>query len=302
MSDSTYPIQMVARLTGLSVHVIRIWEQRYEAVQPKRTKGKRRMYSEREVDRLKLLRDATRTGHSIGQIARLPTPKLRELAKTSKGREVPEGTAVAHAEALIQEALSTIRTLDASAFEEVLRRANLGLGAHAVVRTVIAPLTQAIGVLWQEGKLRPVHEHFATAIIRNFLTNLTRPFGGTGAGSALVVATPAGQLHELGALLVRAAAATLGWRVTYLGASLPAAEIAAAALQQNARAVALSIVYPENDPSLAGELRELRACLPGTVAIIAGGRAAVGYQEILKSIGALLAESLDDLGEALAKA
>ena len=70
----------------------------------------------------------------------------------------------------------------------------------------------------------------------------------------LVVATPSGQLHELGALLVGAAAANLGWHVTYLGASLPAAEIAGAALQNRARAVALSLVYPEDDPTLEDEL------------------------------------------------
>ena len=81
----------------------------------------------------------------------------------------------------------------------------------------------------------------------------------------LVVATPAGQIHELGALLVGAAAANLGWHVTYLGASLPAAEIAGAARQNRARAVALSLVYPEDDPRLEGELTRLRESLPPEV-------------------------------------
>ena len=60
-------------------------------------------------------------------------------------------------------------------------------------------------------------------------------------------------------------AANLGWQVTYLGASLPAAEIAGAAQQRRARAVALSLVYPEDDPRLAGELTRLRESLPAEV-------------------------------------
>ena len=80
--------------------------------------------------------------------------------------------------------------------------------------------------------------------------------GGAGLGcdSCFLVATPAGQRHELGALMVAVAAATDGWKVTYLGADLPAAEIAATALQRKARAVALSIVHPVDDPNLPGEI------------------------------------------------
>ncbi|MBM3756002.1 MAG: cobalamin B12-binding domain-containing protein [Acidobacteria bacterium] len=81
---------------------------------------------------------------------------------------------------------------------------------------------------------------------------------------------PPGQLHELGALLAGAAAANLGWHVTYLGPSLPAAEIVGAARQNHARAVALSLVYPEDDPRLAVELAALRQSLPPEIALLAG--------------------------------
>jgi methylmalonyl-CoA mutase cobalamin-binding subunit len=111
----------------------------------------------------------------------------------------------------------------------------------------------------------------------------------------LVVATPSGQLHELGALLVGAAAANLGWHVTYLGASLPAAEIAGAARQNRARAVALSLVYPEDDPRLEGELSRLRELLPPEVALLAGGRAMPAYRAILARLGATLISDLRQL-------
>jgi methylmalonyl-CoA mutase cobalamin-binding subunit len=131
------------------------------------------------------------------------------------------------------------------------------------------------------------------------LGQMARPFAGTDQAPVLAVATPTGQLHELGALLVAAAAANLGWRVTYLGASLPAPEIAGAARQSRARAVALSLVYPEDDPALAGELTALREALPAEIALVVGGRAMPAYRAVLRQLGAVLIEDLAQLGTVL---
>jgi methylmalonyl-CoA mutase cobalamin-binding domain/chain len=111
----------------------------------------------------------------------------------------------------------------------------------------------------------------------------------------LVVATPAGQLHELGAVMVAAAAADAGWNVVYLGTSLPAAEIAGAAIQNRAKAVALSIVYPADDPNLPTELENLRRYLPPTTHILAGGRSAAAYDEVLDQAGARWTDDLTEV-------
>ena len=103
----------------------------------------------------------------------------------------------------------------------------------------------------------------------------------------------------MGALLVGAAAANLGWQITYLGTGLPAAEIAGAARQCQARAVALSLVYPDDDPSLEGELLRLRKALPIDVTLLAGGRAAAAYGAVLDRIGAIQVNDLAHLFTAL---
>jgi methylmalonyl-CoA mutase cobalamin-binding subunit len=108
-----------------------------------------------------------------------------------------------------------------------------------------------------------------------------------------VVATPRGQLHELGALLVAATAGSEGWRVTYLGPSLPADEIATAAVARQARAVALSIVFPCDDATLADELAELRHRLGEAMPLLCGGRGAEAYRPALERADAL---HLPDLG------
>jgi methylmalonyl-CoA mutase cobalamin-binding subunit len=95
------------------------------------------------------------------------------------------------------------------------------------------------------------------------------------------------------------AATNLGWKVIYLGASLPAADLAGAAMQNHARAVALSIIYPDDDPQLPEELLRLRKYLSPEIKILVGGRAANNYLAPLRRIGAELIEDLPSLFQTL---
>ncbi|PTX98535.1 MerR family transcriptional regulator [Opitutus sp. ER46] len=309
-AEFQHPIQVVVRRTGLSAHVIRIWEKRYGAVEPGRTATNRRLYSDEQIERLVLLRDLTRAGQSIGFVAKQPTEKLRELATAAgaaggasvaaasgataalaggggAARSVAVPTAGATPAELLEDCLAAVRALDAHALEQGLTRAETALGAQGMLRRVVAPLAQAIGEEWRAGGITVAHEHFASAVLRTYLAQAARGFAAGGSEPVLLVATPAGQLHELGALLVAAVAANLGWNVTYLGASLPAPEIAGAARQNRTRAVALSLVYPADDPRLEPELSRLRDLLPPEVRIIVGGQAAPAYRPVLDRIGAL---------------
>jgi methylmalonyl-CoA mutase cobalamin-binding subunit len=167
------------------------------------------------------------------------------------------------------------------------------------LQRLIGPLAWRLGDLWADGTLSAAHEHFASAAIRSFLAQAIKPSTLTPASPCLVAATPAGQMHELGAVLVAAAATNVGWRVVYLGASLPAAEIAGAVVQNRARALALSLVYPMDDAGLVQELLDLGRFLPAGVNILAGGRAARSYVEPLRRIGAVVSDDLGILLKAL---
>jgi MerR family transcriptional regulator, light-induced transcriptional regulator len=299
MSQANNPIRIVSRRTGLSAHVIRVWEKRYGAVQPVRTETNRRLYTEEQIERLSLLRDITRAGHSIGQVAKLPTAELQQLAAASCAPLHPATGEPSGSAPFLEQSLAAIQALDDRDLEGVFQRAETALGALGLLQKVISPLAQTIGERWRAGSLTAAHEHFASAVIRTYLGHAAKPFGLAESAPGLVVATPAGQLHEIGALLVGAAAANFGWRVTYLGASLPAAEIAGAARQRRARVVALSLVYPEDDARLAGELTLLRELLPSAVALVVGGRALPAYRATLEKIGAVAVETLGQLGQAL---
>ncbi len=237
MPEAHYPIQKAARLTGLSPQVIRIWEHRYRAVGPERTPTNRRLYSPRDLERLRLLREATHAGHSIGQMAQLSNDQLRALGLTAPSLEPPRtppslaaptvpAPAPPPLEAWLDECLASVRSLDGPALHATLQRAAAALGALGFLQRLAAPLSQALGDLWRQGEITAAHEHFASARLRVLLGHLAKPFGGSDRAPVLIVATPAGQLHELGALLVGALAANLGWLVTPLGASLPASDLA----------------------------------------------------------------------------
>jgi MerR family transcriptional regulator, light-induced transcriptional regulator len=298
---SSFSIHAAAERTGLSPHVIRAWERRYRAIQPERSAGKHRLYSEAEIQRLAMLSRAVRSGHSIGKIAALPTDELRALV-SSQAPASQAATEVGHDDASARfrdEALKAAARFDGVALDDTLRLAQREFGNQGLLRLIVAPLAQEIGERWRGGQLTAAHEHFFTASVRTFLGELTRQFATPLTAPRIIVGTPTGQLHELGAVMAAALAANLGWRSIYLGPGLPAHEFAGAALRNEAAAIALSIVYPEDDPNLPRELVDLARLLPPSTRILVGGRAARGYLDTLVRIGALYGASIDEFGEQL---
>ncbi|MEK0450738.1 MAG: hypothetical protein RL088_3006 [Verrucomicrobiota bacterium] len=296
MVNHGFPIAIAARRSGLSQHVIRAWEKRYGAIQPGRSGTKRRLYSDDEIERLQLLRRATQSGHSIGNIASLSTDDLRVLAVTDTGTRdsAPPDTA----DSLREASLEAIERLDGAGLEHILQSGLATLGRGPLMQRVIVPIIAEVGDKWEQGILRVAHEHCATSVIRTLLGNFVHAHSATSNAPVLVVTTPPGQLHELGALIAAATATDRGWKVLYLGPSLPAEEVAGAFAVSKADALALSIIYPADDPALPGHLRSIRKLLPNSP-IIAGGRSAHAYSAALSEIGATVCGSIPEIVRAL---
>jgi methanogenic corrinoid protein MtbC1 len=295
-----HPMRIVVLRTGLTPDLLRAWEKRYAVVTPTRSDGGQRMYSDADVERLTLLMRAVTGGRAISQVAKLPMRELRAIVEQDEAsvRATPAPAAALSSDAresMLATMLLAVERLDAEKLESTLRGAVLQLGIDDTLDGVITPLLLTIGLRWHEGLLRPAHEHLATAVVRRTLAWIME--NGTPAATApsLVVATLTGQIHELGGMLTAAAASSHGWRVLYLGVNLPADDIALAANHTRASAVALSFVYPTDDPAIAGALRSLRAALPASTTIIAGGSAAPSYAAALAAIGASRFGSIGEL-------
>ncbi|HSJ23769.1 MAG TPA: MerR family transcriptional regulator [Longimicrobiales bacterium] len=267
-----HPIGVVAERTGLTQEVLRVWERRYGVVTPARDAAGQRVYTDADVERLRLLRRATHGGRSIGSVVGLSTVELARLVQEDDAaRAVEVAGPGAGLDERVEAALRHVRVLDAMALETLLRRAAARVGAGVFLEELAAPFMRRVGEEWHGGRLTPAHEHLATSVLQRVLLGMVSALSPSEDAAALVVCTLSGDRHEVGVMLAAATAAAEGWRVVYLGADLPARDVVTAAVTSDAEAVAVSIVFVESVETMAAELRLVRGGLPLSVPVLVGG-------------------------------
>lgn len=269
--EAKYRVGMVSKMTGLSTHTLRMWEKRYVAVLPKRTEAGGRLYTDADVERLRLLRELVEAGHSIGGIAKLSDPDLRHMATSSPAP--PSQPTVQHLPELCSRVMKAIEQLQIQDAEQMLSRAALSTEPSEFLQKVVAPVLVEIGDRWQRGELRIAHEHAGSTVMRGLLFSLMRLYPAGNSRRRAVIATPAKEDHELGALMVAMLAAMHGWSVLYLGPDLPAEEIAYAVTDTHADLLMLSITNLKPKDAQR-EIAAVEAAIPERVKVLVGGRAA----------------------------
>jgi DNA-binding transcriptional MerR regulator/methylmalonyl-CoA mutase cobalamin-binding subunit len=288
----TYRIGAVARLTGLSEHLIRVWERRYQAVQPRRTDTGLREYSDADVNRLRLLKRATERGHAIGSVATLDDRQLDRIAgQPTTLAETRDAPPDAVSDELTASFVKAISAMDLSAAEEVIARADASLGSRATALGVLIPILHEVGSKWEAGQLSVAQEHAAAVVVRNYLGSAVRSLGRDEHAPTVLSCTPSGELHEFGALVAAVYAASHGLRVVYLGPNLPNEDLARAVRMLRARLVLLSAVARSR--GLEASLAEIRAELPARVQIVVGGAAAGRLRQVPAGVARL--ERIEDL-------
>jgi len=286
-----FPIGAVVEKTGLSAHVLRAWERRYGAVVPKRRDDGIRVYDDADIVKLRLLKRVTESGHGIGGVANLPTETLLELV-----RDEPETRARSDkgaAKRQMAECLKAVELMDSGRVHGLLMRSLVIMGSERFVEALVVPLLHRVGELWDDGSIFPAHEHLVSAALQRVLGWMMDQLEVDDGSPTIVTSTPTGQRHEMGALLSGVVAAEERWRVEYLGADLPAEDIARAVTRASATVVALSVIHSTDADSLFSELSGLREQLPGNVTILLGGKAISGQAEKLARMGVMW---LPDLG------
>ena len=299
-----HPIGYVAKQTGLSTHVLRVWEKRYGTVKPGRTPSGRRLYSESDIRHLQLLQQATRRGHRIAQLSELDAESLQGIVKTKVTAVQPIVDRMAQlssARDLFRTCRTAVFDFNGPALEAALNRAAVYLTRPVLFKKILIPLLEDIGNCWANGSLKIINEHMASSVLRSFLCDILYAYRPQPAARKIVVATPAEHWHEFGALIASITAAEAGWAVHYFGPNLPAEEIAAAAAINQATAVALSIVYQTGEAQILREIKKLRNYLINDATLFVGGSGVRPYQANLKQIGALHVEDLDGFRHMLIK-
>jgi len=250
-------IAALAQRTGIPPDTLRKWEQRYRILQPDRTAGGQRRYSERDVARVQWLRDRLEQGYRISEAARLlgtvgveparsPADHLRGILDAVDGDEPTEiGVRLDQAFAL--------------------------LDLNDTLSSVLEPLLQTIGDRWESGTLTVASEHLVSEAVRSRLGHLLSDAGG-GVHGAVVLACVPGEHHELGLMMTAIALRRDGWKVVYLGADTPLADAIALATQVAGRVLGLSLSSEEQVPALESALGE--TSLPHGLRLVVGGRGA----------------------------
>jgi len=266
-----YPIGAVSKRTGIGIDTLRAWERRYGAVTPKRDDA-HRLYSNADVERLRLIHNAASTGHRVSRLARLTDAELRKLTLTDEAQAGQQPHAAPAPDA--SRFTAALTTLDTAAIDHELSRLAALLPPMDLIQQALLPALREAGENWNRRKGGIALEHALSATMRSLLGSCLRLYARHGSNARVLFATPAGDRHEIGILCAALLAATSGLSVTYLGPDLPAREIAEAVKATGARVLVLGLTLSRKDTSTAHELRALLRELPPRVEVWAGGAGA----------------------------
>lgn len=211
-----FSIKEIEALTGVKAHTIRVWEQRYEMVTPKRTDTNIRYYDEADLRKLLNVALLNRNGFKISEIAELSEEQIRAKVMSLAIEKSDH-------ENQLQALTLSMLDLDEQAFEKLLSTSFLQMGIEKTMIQVVFPFFRSIGIMWQTGSINPAHEHFITNIIRQ---KLIVAIDGQNArmdgwGKKYMLFLPEGEFHEIGLLFANYAIRARGHQVVYIGSNVP---------------------------------------------------------------------------------
>lgn len=268
-----FGIAAVERETGLLKDTLRVWERRYNFPQPVRDNHGIRSYPAEQVDKLRHIKRLLDLGYRPGKLIGLNIEQLQMLTSPSAAMQATRALGTPAVE--LMQYLSLCREQRAEELRDVLAAAMLRVGLQRFVIDIAAPLTALVGEAWAQGSLTIAEEHLYTeavqAVMRNAVSAIPIRAAGAGTGPQVLLTTFPQEQHGLGLLMAEAMLVLEGAQCVSLGTRTPIAEIVQAAAKQRAQIVALSFSGAMNANQAAEGLRELRALLPQSVEIWAGG-------------------------------
>ena len=261
-----YSVAAVARHTGVPAVTLRAWERRYGFPRPSRASGGRRLYTQRDISTVRALRLQTDQGVPISRAIAL----LGDQSSPAPPADEPIGAGSPLA-TLGDQLLEALLDLAAGRAESVLSEALSRLSVEDVCLGLLQPALNEIGRRWHVGEASVAQEHFATGLVRARLSSLLQHALIGVDQPAILAACPPGEWHELGLLMLCLFLARRGYSVGYLGANLPAHELARLVTQSTPRLVLLSAQTDETAEALGETLRGLRRLPPPRPELAYGG-------------------------------
>ncbi len=250
----------LSRRLGVSDHVLRAWESRYGLLQPLRSAGGFRLYSEADESRIRRMQAHLAHGLSAAEAAQAV---LAEDSRTQPdhGRAGAPRRAAPAASELSGDLRQALDAFDEPAAQAVLDRLMSDLSLTAVLRDVVLPYLTELGERWERGTASVAQEHFASNLIRGRLAGLARGWG-NGHGPRAVLACPPGELHDLALMVFGIVLNRNGWRIDFLGMNTPVEELTRTVDARRPDLVVLAATLPENLEPHATQLTALARHAP----------------------------------------
>ncbi len=211
-----YRIKDVEHLSGIKAHTLRIWEKRYNIVEPKRTTTNIRYYDDEDLKKILNISILNKNGYKISKIANLGNKHLNnEILNLSKKSD--------SLDMQVDNMIKAMIDFDKNLFEKIFSRSIILMGFQETLLKVIYPFFRRIGILWVTGNIDPSQEHFISNIVRqkiivaiDGMPEYTNPNP-----ENFLLFLPDGQWHEMGLLLCSYLIKKNGHKDVYLGSSLP---------------------------------------------------------------------------------
>lgn len=258
-AETRFRIGELSRRSGVSPDLLRAWERRYSLLQPSRSPGGLRLYSEDDLLRVGAMQEQLAAGLAAAEAA---------AVAASRGGVARSQSDTTHAQDELAAALLAFdETRAHSAFDALVAAFSL----DTLVGDVVVPYLHDLGDRWERGEISVAQEHFASALLRGRLLGLARGWG-QGLGPTALLACAPGEQHDLGLIAFGLALRARGWRILYLGADTPLESLAGAARSSRPDRIVVSAVDRRTLDAERDQLLELA----GAYRLAVGGAATTG--------------------------
>lgn len=214
---STFSIKDLENLSGIKAHTIRIWEKRYNVLEPMRTDTNIRLYDLASLQKLLNITLLHDFGYKISKISKYPPETIPALVREI----VTNKTAKSHA---ISEFKIAMMNFDQELFFNTYDWLTKEKSFQEIFYDVFLPLMNEMGMLWQTDTITPSHEHFITFLIKQKLLIQTEQLQirkPTKTDKVFVLSLPMNEIHELGLMYLNYEILAKGYKTIYLGESVP---------------------------------------------------------------------------------
>ena len=293
---NTHRIHMVAKLTGLSRDVIRVWERRFEILKPTRGANRYRNYSDEDVALLRFLKEQLDTGASIGELSKLGREELLSRARAT----APQVSFVDDAYSrLLQELLSSLNPLNRVLFEKRVNGAVAVIPFEEALHGILLPLQEQVGQLWHDGHLDVAIEHYVTRQIQQRIFSAMNQLPVAEFGAKVVVACPPSEEHDIAACAVAYRCRVRGCRVHYLGANVPLVSLVKLCEQVEPDLTIMSFPVVPSEANATDLVQVLADEVRPVSALAVGGHGALAMRDLFMKYNITVLENFADLDHRL---